>query len=113
MSNKIIVRHVSDIEPVDCPCGKSTRILTQKDNPAISFHSTETKDAKSHFHRETTEIYYILEGTGQMLLDSDLIELKPGLCIHIPPGIRHRVIGKIKTLVIATPAFNPDDEFFD
>ena len=113
MSNKIIVRHVSDIEPVDCPCGKSTRILTQKDNPAISFHYTETREAKSHFHKKTSEIYYILEGRGQMFLGDELIELVPGLCIHIPPGIRHRVIGKINTLVVATPAFDPDDEFFD
>jgi len=113
MSNKIIVRHISDVEPVDCPCGKSTRILSRNDNPAISFHYTETKDAKNHYHKKTAEIYFILEGTGQMFLGEDLIELKPGLCIHIPPVVRHRVIGNIKTLVIATPAFDPEDEFFD
>ncbi len=113
MSNKILVRHVTEVDPVDCPCGKSMRILTKKDNPAISLHYTETKDAKSHYHKKTTEIYYILEGNGKMLLGVDLIELKPGLCIHIPSGIHHRVLGNIKTLVIALPAFDPDDEFFD
>ena len=113
MSNKIIVRHVSEVEAVDCPCGKSTRILSKKDNPAISFHYTEILDAENHYHKKTTEIYYILEGEGQMHLGPEIVKLRPGLCIHIPTGVRHRVIGRIKTLVIATPAFEADDEFFD
>ncbi|MBN2413367.1 cupin domain-containing protein [candidate division KSB1 bacterium] len=113
MSNKIIVRHISKVQPVDCPCGKSTRILTGKDNPTVSVHFTETKDAQSHYHKKTAEIYYILEGKGRMHAGTESIDLEPGLLIHIPAGIRHRVVGNIKTLVIATPAFDNDDEFFD
>jgi len=113
MSNKVIIRHVNEVNPVDCPCGKSTRILTKKDNPAISVHCTQIRDAESHYHKRSTEIYYILEGKGTMLLEDNSIDLKPGLCIHIPPEIRHRVLGDIKTLVIAVPAFDASDEFFD
>jgi mannose-6-phosphate isomerase-like protein (cupin superfamily) len=41
------------------------------------------------------------------------VEVKPGLCIVVPPGVRHRAIGKMEVLIIAMPKFDPADEWFD
>jgi mannose-6-phosphate isomerase-like protein (cupin superfamily) len=48
-----------------------------------------------------------------MQLDDQLIPLRQGMCIMIPPGVRHRAIGKMKILNIVIPKFDPADEFLD
>jgi len=113
MSKKPIVRHVDDIQSVECPCGQSTRIITGKDTPMLSVHKTEISDSKCHYHKIITEAYYILEGKGTMTLNDEQVELYPGLVIYIPPGVRHQVRGQIKTLIMSVPAFDDKDEFFD
>ncbi|WP_020469250.1 cupin domain-containing protein [Zavarzinella formosa] len=109
------VRDPATISPVPCPCGQSTRIITAKDGLGLSFHITEISEATRHYHRKTTEVYHIVEGTGRMELDGEITDIRPGLVISIPPGVRHCVTADdiIRTIVIAIPAFDPEDEFFD
>ena len=59
------------------------------------------------------EIYYVLEGNGQIELDGMRFDVSPGTSVLIKPGCRHRAIGKMKILNVPIPAFNPDDEWFD
>jgi mannose-6-phosphate isomerase-like protein (cupin superfamily) len=65
--------------------------------------------------RVTTEVYYILTGTGKIELNDDWHEIGPGTTIWIEPGTRHRVVSElgIATIVFGLPAFNPSDEWFD
>jgi mannose-6-phosphate isomerase-like protein (cupin superfamily) len=76
---------------------------------------TAIRDATRHYHRQTTEVYYILEGSGKMELDREWVDLEPGTVVWIEPGTRHRVVSEagLKTIVFAIPAFRPDDEWFD
>lgn len=110
-----LVRHVSQGETVPCPCGQSTRVLRAADGAPCSLHVTSIQDATRHYHRETTEVYYILEGLGKMELNGDWVELEPGTVIWIEPGTRHRLVSEkgVKTIVFAIPGFNPADEWFD
>ncbi len=110
---KPIVKHVSDMPIIDCGCGKSTRIITKDDTPTLNLHRTVITDSKRHYHKKTTEVYYILNGNGKMQLDEKVIDLWPEQCIFIPPGIRHQVKGNIETLIFGVPAFSESDEFFD
>jgi len=71
------------------------------------------QDSRTHYHREMTEIYLVLEGEGQMELDGQLIAIKPMTAIYIKPGCRHRAIGNLKIINIPIPAFNDSDEWFD
>ncbi len=48
-----------------------------------------------------------------MQLDEDTVSVHPGLCILIPPGVRHRAIGKMQVLIVSVPKFDPTDEWFD
>lgn len=114
-SNGYLVRRVADAPTVPCPCGQSTRPLTAADGAPCSLHVTAIRDSARHYHRETTEVYYILDGRGKMELNGDWVELGPGTVIWIEPGTRHRLVSPdgVKTIVFGLPAFRPDDEHFD
>src|SRR5947209_17269790 len=89
-----VVRRVSEAPTVPCPCGESTRPLTSADTPTCSLHVTHITDSVRHYHRESTEVYYILEGRGKMELNGDEAEIEPGMVILIEPGTRHRVVSE-------------------
>jgi mannose-6-phosphate isomerase-like protein (cupin superfamily) len=109
------VRRAEDAATVPCPCGRSTRIVTAADGLGCSFHVTEIRDSVRHHHRKCAEVYYVLEGTGQMELDGETVAVGPGTVITIKPGTRHRLWseGGVRTVVVAVPAFDPEDEYFD
>ena len=110
-----LVRRSADAPTVPCPCGQSTRILTGADTPACNFHITFIQDSVRHYHKECTEVYYILEGRGKMELNGDVVEIEPGMVIFIEPYTRHRLWGPeaVRTIVFGVPALDPNDEYFD
>jgi mannose-6-phosphate isomerase-like protein (cupin superfamily) len=63
-----------------------------------------------HYHKKTTEIYYILEGNGILEIDDDEIKLKKGISVLIKPGCRHRAIGNLTLINVPIPTFDVDDE---
>ena len=92
----------------------SRRAFTDDPDKIASLHVVDISiDAKTHYHKKLTEIYYILEGAGQMELDGELVDVGPGSTVLIKPGCRHRAIGKMRILNVPVPAFDPDDEWFD
>jgi mannose-6-phosphate isomerase-like protein (cupin superfamily) len=100
---------------VGCPCGTARRAFA--DVPAEEFpgtiHRTEiSTEAKPHYHRRLTETYYVLEcePDARMQLDDELIPIKPGNCILIPPGVVHRAVGRMTVLIVVFPKFDPADE---
>lgn len=104
----------NQVDPVDCPCGQSRRAFTDDPDRTASLHVVDiSTDARTHYHRKLTEIYYILEGHGQMELDGELHKVGPGSAILIKPGCRHRAIGEMRIINVPVPAFDPDDEWFD
>jgi mannose-6-phosphate isomerase-like protein (cupin superfamily) len=109
------VRRAGTAPTVPCPCGQSTRIITQADGVGCSLHVTEIRDSVRHYHRAVTEVYYVLEGTGQMELNDEIVEVGPGTVVTIEPGTRHRLVSEtgVRTIVFGIPAFDPDDEYFD
>ena len=106
----------STIAGISCPCGTARRAFADvADFPATVDVTEISADAELHYHKRLTETYYILEcgPDAQMQLDDDVIPLRPGLCILIRPGVRHRAMGQMKVLIIALPKFDPTDEWFD
>jgi len=81
-----------------------------------TMHVTEiSADAKLHYHKHLTETYYFLECEpgAQMQLDDDFVDVRPGMCVLIRPGTRHRAVGRMKVLIVVLPKFDPDDEWLD
>lgn len=113
-NEKYVVADFNTISPVPCPCGMSRRAYVEESNHEVSFHVVEIKaDAEYHYHKNHTEIYYILEGEGFLELDGNKLPVKPGISVLIKPGCRHRAIGKLKVINVPLPAFDPEDEYFD
>ncbi len=108
-----IIRQIpDDVLPVPCPCGHSIRAITGKDTDLASIHVvTISKDSKIHYHRNTTEFYYVLEGEGELLLNDDIVGIKPGTIVMIKPLTRHRARGNLKILNIVIPPFDESDEY--
>jgi mannose-6-phosphate isomerase-like protein (cupin superfamily) len=116
MSGKYHIADFAEIPGVACPCGAARRAFADaEDFPATVHRTSIAEDARTHYHKRLTETYYFLEcAPGAMMqLNGDLVEVKPGLCIVVPPGVRHRAIGKMEVLIIAMPKFDPADEWFD
>ena len=44
-----------------------------------------------HYHPMTEEIYYILEGVGEMTIGDEMRTVGPGDAIAIPPGSIHTI----------------------
>jgi len=109
------IRHAETAPTVPCPCGESTRILTASDGGPCSLHVTAIRDSVRHYHKETAEVYYVLEGIGKIELDGEWHEVSPGSVVSIEAGTRHRVVSEIgiRTVVVAIPPFNAEDEWFD
>jgi mannose-6-phosphate isomerase-like protein (cupin superfamily) len=112
---RYLVRRLDQAPTVPCPCGQSTRPLTAADTPVCNLHVTFITDSVRHYHRDCTEVYLVLEGTGVMELDGDKVEVGPGTVLYIPPLTRHRLTSKegVRTVVFGVPALNPADEHFD
>ncbi|QEG34726.1 cupin domain-containing protein [Bythopirellula goksoeyrii] len=114
MSEPYRIEHLADLPPVKCLCGETRRAFVDDAAGVASMHLVEiSTDAQTHYHKSLTELYYILEGEGEMELDGQRHPVKPGDAILIKPGCRHRAIGRLKVLNVPVPAFDPDDEWFD
>ena len=106
----------AEIAGVACPCGMARRAFPDAIDFPVTVHQTEiSADARAHYHRELTEVYYVLEcgPEAHLELDGQRVPVARGHCILIRPGVRHRAIGKMKVLVIVSPKFDPSDEWFD
>lgn len=68
-----------------------------------------------HFHRHSEEIYFILDGTGEMELDGERRPVAPGDAVLIPPGARHQITAgdsTLRFLCACSPPYADDDTFF-
>jgi mannose-6-phosphate isomerase-like protein (cupin superfamily) len=114
MSKRFMLAQLDEIKPVPCPCGQARRAFAEPGNTLATMHLTDiTTDAVTHYHKKMTEIYLVLEGTGEIELDGERHPVKPMTAIFIKPGCRHRAIGNLKIINVPMPPFDPSDEYFD
>jgi len=108
------ILQLDELPPQPCPCGTTRRAFAGASESVASQHLVEIKqDSQTHYHRRITEIYLVLEGEGHIELDHQLFPVKPLTAVYIPPGCRHRAVGRLKVIVTAIPAFDPQDEWVD
>jgi mannose-6-phosphate isomerase-like protein (cupin superfamily) len=67
--------------------------------------------AKLHYHKRSTELYYVLDGSGSIILDGVEQCVDKGSLIHIPPGVVHGARGRMRVLVVGIPDIADDDYF--
>ena len=97
-----------------CPCGETRRAFTDLPGTVASVHLVDIQaDAARHHHRRTTEIYVVIEGSGFIEVNGDLLPVKPLSAVYLPPGCRHRAVGRIRLINLVVPAFDPADEWVE
>jgi mannose-6-phosphate isomerase-like protein (cupin superfamily) len=69
-----------------------------------------------HYHRETEEIYFVLEGTGELEVDGERADVAAGDAVLIPPGEWHQLTAArgspVRILCCCAPAYRHEDTFF-
>jgi mannose-6-phosphate isomerase-like protein (cupin superfamily) len=114
MPKRFQISRPAELPAVECPCGESRRAFLDDSDGVASLHIVDiSTDARTHYHKRLTEIYYILEGEGEMELDGERHAVRPGDAVLIKPGCWHRAIGRMRVLNVPVPVFDPEDEWFD
>ena len=96
-------RDVADVQPWAETCGQIRPLLEEKDGAAAEVHHLQITNAKLHYHQRTDEIYYVLDGQGQMRLDDEEIELHRDVVVYVPRGVKHKAWGNLTVLVVCVP----------
>lgn len=117
------VRNIQAVQPFVTADGSEIRELLAHRNSCIRWQSlAEARLAPGqattpHRHLRTEEIYYVLEGTGQMTIDAETRSVERGDAIAIPPGARHTIVNSgaetLKFLCCCAPPYEHDDTVFD
>lgn len=89
-----------------------------KENIAIRYSLAYAKlkpGETSQEHRlKSSEVYYILEGKGEMYIDNEKEKVGAGQAIYIPPNSVQRIkntgMKDLAFLCIVDPAWKPEDE---
>ncbi len=108
-----LIRHIGEVPRERSTCGWRDRLLSREDSDVAAWaHAVDIDGARPHYHKVATEIYYVLEGQGSILLDGEEHPIHEGSMVHIPPGIVHGAIGRMRVLVVGIPDLNDTDLYF-
>ena len=94
-TSPVILRHQDEAPKEPSVCGNRYRLLSKGDeNVAAWAHAVDIDGAKPHYHKRATELYYVLEGEGQVVLDAETRDVRPGTMQRVP------CIGRLRQAVI-------------
>lgn len=107
------VRHEDEAVRERSTCGWRRLLITRGDADAAAWvHVVDIDGATEHYHKRATELYYVLEGGGAVRLDGVEHPVKTGSVVHIPPGVVHGAVGRMRVLVVGIPDIDESDIFF-
>ena len=103
-----ITKDSSEIREILAPRNSVIKRQSLAEAKLLPGHSTD-----EHYHIQTEEIYYILRGSGQMLVHGEKRAVSKHDGIAISPGARHKVTNTGKEdlifLCCCVPAYEDDD----
>ena len=109
----LILRHELDAAKERSACGHRYRLLSKGDEDVAAWaHAVDIDGAKPHYHKISTELYYVLEGEGSVMLEGSERAVRKGSMVHIPPGVVHGAIGKMRVLVVGIPDIDDSDVYY-
>jgi len=89
-STALLIRHEESAPRERSTCGWRHLLVSRGDeNVAAWTHAVDIDGARPHYHKIATELYYVLEGEGTILLDGNEHPIQKGSLVHIPPGVLH------------------------
>ena len=118
----MIVRSLAEAEAFTTVDGSTIRELLGLPTAPVQNQSLAEatlapgQSTERHYHREAEEIYYVVEGSGEMELDGERRPVALGDAVLIPPGARHQIRADadgLRFLCCCAPAYRHEDTFFD
>jgi len=115
------VRSLSDAEAFTTADGSTIRELlgiptAPVRNQSLAEASLEPGQAtERHYHRASEEIYFVLDGSGEMELDGARRRIAEGDAVLIPPGAWHELRAGdegVRFLCCCAPPYRHEDTFF-
>jgi mannose-6-phosphate isomerase-like protein (cupin superfamily) len=110
------LRSIATAEPFTTKDGSTIRELHHTERQSLAEATLEPGQAtERHFHAATEEIYFVLEGEGDLEIDGETRRVGPGEAALIPPGARHRITahGMLRVLCSCSPPYAHEDTFFE
>ena len=109
---RTLVRHEGEAPRERSTCGWRDRLISREDTGVAAWaHAVDIDGAREHYHKRSTELYYVLEGEGLVVLDGVEHAVRKGSLVHIPPGVVHGARGRMRVLVVGIPDIADDDLF--
>ena len=104
---------IKNITPKECGCGLVYEIENPLNRPNESFAIADMRElafSEPHYHQET-EIYFVLDGEGLLVVGYQEHHINKGSIITIPSNIAHFVIphGDLFIAVVNIPAFREEN----
>lgn len=88
-----------------------TKTLVAQDGATVA---VQIGVVAKHYHADTNEVQYVIDGSGTEWLGDKQVVLRPGIMVVIPKGTPHggstETSGHLKYLSIKTPPQGPDDQ---
>ena len=113
------IQNIDQVEAFTTKDGSEIRELLAHRNSCIRHQSlAEARlpvggTTTPHYHPKTEEIYYILQGQGEMQIDEEQRTVGPGDAIAIPPGARHQITNTGQTTLLflccCAPGYEHED----
>ena len=73
------------------------------------------EETSESYHKRAEEIYFVVEGCGEAILDGVTYPLEKGDFLRLPPRVKHRFVTGDEALVmldIHTPGSRPDRDVY-
>lgn len=113
------VANIEDAEPFVTKDGSTIReVAGAVSLPAVNQSLAEATvpvggATDEHLHRVTEELYWFVAGSGRMRVDGETRDVRPGDCVVIPPGARHKLVNTgavpLVLLCCCAPAYTHED----
>ncbi|HWA98582.1 MAG TPA: cupin domain-containing protein [Pirellulales bacterium] len=113
------VKNIAEVSAFTTKDGSEIRELLAYRNSAIRLQSlAEARlppgaSTTPHYHPQTEEIYYLLEGSARMQIGNETRDVGPGDAIAIPPGQTHQITNTgtqtLTFLCCCAPGYENDD----
>ena len=115
------VLNIDTQPPFTTKDGSTIRSILDRTNAAVSHQSLAEASVPAgvttqrHYHRQSEEFYYILEGSGRMNIGDETRAVVPGDAILIAPGAWHFITAEValRFLCACSPPYSHDDTFLE
>jgi mannose-6-phosphate isomerase-like protein (cupin superfamily) len=110
------VRSARAVEAFTTKDGSTIRELHHTERQSLAEATLEPGHAtQRHFHRQSEEIYVVLEGEGELEIDGEIRHVGSGDAALIPPGAWHeiRAAGLLRFLCCCAPPYTHEDTYLE